>query len=641
MAFGPHSPTQSFEGGNSDDWIDRLKLRIPRYRLVSEISRGGQAIVYRAESEEFPYRVVAVKVLLDGPFADEHARERLQREARVLAVLKSPNIVKPIELGQTDDGRDFLVMDYIDGEPLDKYLSHLDFAASKIDPAALPRLFLKICDAVEEPHKHGIVHRDLSPSNILIDKSGEPHILDFGLARTAFDRFMRLGPNNATVTGQFLGKLAYASPEQARCKPDQIDIRTDVYALGIILYQILTGGQFPYKVIGGIHDILNNIIHATPTPPSDAIKAHEAQRRHASRRIEHRQPGAVNAIIEAIVLKSISKNPSDRYRSAGELAQDIRNYLLGQPTLAKLEPLPRRATSFPTTLWFKLVAGGVSFIAICIVLVWLTGESDSIVPLPNDLMQIAQIVQQAESSTDRTERNLLFKQARTKLEPFKVPNPESKVVLLATHIALGLDDQELAAWASQQYQKTQGVSLQNPTVNEPPIVRLTRLAAEGGDTWSMVQLSLIYEKGTEGASTNTAEAIRWLRKAVEAGSAEAMHLLGGHYAYGTCGIEKDESQAVIWYRRSAEAGSGFGMYMLGGCYQTGSGIAKDSHLAFYWYTQGAKLGDAASMYGLGKLYELGRGVPKDFAKSIEWYRKAASKGMIFAQDELTAKGLTW
>jgi TPR repeat protein len=83
------------------------------------------------------------------------------------------------------------------------------------------------------------------------------------------------------------------------------------------------------------------------------------------------------------------------------------------------------------------------------------------------------------------------------------------------------------------------------------------------------------------------------------------------------------------------------MYMLGGCYQTGSGIAKDSHLAFYWYTQGAKLGDAASMYGLGKLYELGRGVPKDFAKSIEWYRKAASKGMIFAQDELTAKGLTW
>ena len=111
-------------------------------------------------------------------------------------------------------------------------------------------LFKKICDAVALAHRRGITHRDLSPSNILVDEQGEPHILDFGLARTAFDQFDGPEMKSVSVTGQFIGKLAYASPEQAGGVSAAIDVRTDVYALGVILYQILTGGRFPYQVVG-------------------------------------------------------------------------------------------------------------------------------------------------------------------------------------------------------------------------------------------------------------------------------------------------------------------------------------------------------------------------------------------------------
>ena len=232
------------------EWLSRLKLAIPGYRLLNEINRGGQAIVYRAEQQSTG-RIVAVKVLREGPLADEAARERFRREVRALAVLENhPHIVPIIDSG-TADGYDYLVMKHLVGKPLDKFLFDGNDAPTGHDDAAFSlNLFLKICQAVAAAHRLGVVHRDLSPSNILIDEQGSPHILDFGLARTPFDRFMRVGDADPSITGLFLGKLAYASPEQAEGCPEKIDPRTDVYALGVILYQILTGGQFPYQSRG-------------------------------------------------------------------------------------------------------------------------------------------------------------------------------------------------------------------------------------------------------------------------------------------------------------------------------------------------------------------------------------------------------
>jgi serine/threonine protein kinase len=360
MADDPTAvPPTSDDGNLSDRLLAKLKISIPGYQLLSEISRGGQAIVYKA-IQESTGKTVAVKLLREGPLADKTSRQRLQREAGVLAALDHPNIVAIKDRGQTPDGHDFLVMNFIAGRVLDQFIMDATSADEEVrDPSSLLRLFMKICDAVNAAHLRGVTHRDLSPSNIIVDECGEPHVLDFGLARTAFDRFITRRDESISVTGQFLGKLAYASPEQAQGNPDKIDIRTDVYALGVILYQILTGGRFPYEVVGNIADVLNNIIHAKPTPPSKLVIANEAEDVAERRKIKRRHPPVINETIEAIVLKALEKNPDDRYQSAGELAREIGNYLSGRPTV-------RARGKFGRGSW-KVRAAVVALMAVAVI----------------------------------------------------------------------------------------------------------------------------------------------------------------------------------------------------------------------------------------------------------------------------------
>jgi serine/threonine protein kinase len=342
----------------------KLRVVVPGYKLISILGRGGQATVYKAVDQSNG-AVVAVKLIHGGPFADAAAQQRLQREIIALKALSHPGIVCFIANGQTADGHDYLVMNHVEGRSLDE-LWQLPGppADSPVDPAALLKLFIRICQAVGAAHRSGITHRDLSPSNIRIDTAGEPHILDFGLARSAFDPFVFAGQPTASITNQFVGKIAYASPEQAGGTPDAIDIRTDVYALGIILYQILTGGQFPYKVEGSTIEVLNNIIHAQPTPPSK-LRA-DGQARHSPTRAIKSHLPEVNQTIEAIVLKALEKDPDRRYQSATEFAQDIENYLNGRPTNAHPTTSGRTRSSTTRTLRaliiaFALLAAGVVF----------------------------------------------------------------------------------------------------------------------------------------------------------------------------------------------------------------------------------------------------------------------------------------
>jgi WD40 repeat protein len=183
------------------------------------------------------------------------------------------------------------------------------------------RLFVKVCEAVQAAHVHGVVHRDLKPGNILIDAQGEPHILDFGLAKfesnaeRTGDRKSEIGA--VTVAGQFIGSLPWASPEQAEGQHERIDIRTDVYALGVLLYQLLTG-QFPYPVTGGMRAVLDNICTQQPQRPS-------------------RLAPQLGDELDAIALKCLSKAREQRYQSASELARDLSRYLAGEPVEARRE----------------------------------------------------------------------------------------------------------------------------------------------------------------------------------------------------------------------------------------------------------------------------------------------------------------
>jgi serine/threonine protein kinase len=340
-------------------------FKVPGYSIIREISRGGQAVVFEA-LQESTGRKVAVKVLREGPFLTARQRARFDREVQILAALKHPNIVSIIDRGATEHGAQYLVMDYIEGRTLDQYLADYrdKHGDAPLDPSQMLRLFLKIADAVNAAHLRGIVHRDLKPSNIRIDGRGEPHILDFGLAavwavRSLTDESV---PQPVTLTGQFLGSLPWASPEQAEGLPDKIDIRSDVYSLGVVLYQMLTGGHFPYEVAGTMRDVLNNIITVAPTPPSQMIEAGLA-RKMRGRRGRFRRRKAVNEVIEAIVLKSLAKGPEQRYQSAGDFARDIGNYLSGQPTIAAgMAALRRQRRS--RLVRAAAVAGGI--VAACL-----------------------------------------------------------------------------------------------------------------------------------------------------------------------------------------------------------------------------------------------------------------------------------
>ena len=290
------------------DWESR-STAIPGYEITCEIYRGGQGVVYQA-IQKSTKRKVAIKVLRQGTFASPDERFRFQREVHILAQLNHPNIVTIHDSGETAGGA-YFVMDYITGKPLDQ---HVRDAKLSIEDILI--LFRKICEAVNVAHLRGFIHRDLKPSNILVHPSGEPQILDFGLAKVSDYEILDDDPSfHATITGQFLGSLHWASPEQAAGRPDKIDIRTDVYSLGVTLYEMLTG-KFPYEVAGGMHDVLDRIVRAEPVRPS-TIRSE------------------INHEVETIVLKCLQKERERRYQSAGEIARDILRYENGEPIDAK------------------------------------------------------------------------------------------------------------------------------------------------------------------------------------------------------------------------------------------------------------------------------------------------------------------
>ncbi len=320
-AIPPAGPTATVSSSVSET----PAIQIHGYSIQRELGRGGQAVVYLAIQINTG-RKVAVKVMHPQALADERALARFKREVQVLAALDHPNIVGILDTGVTSSGSHFIVMSYVAGSTLEEFMKQRQ-RGDAADPARLLRLFLKICAAVNVAHVRGIVHRDLKPGNIRIDERGEPHILDFGLAHTPLDRLAG-GEHPIAVTGEFLGSLPWCSPEQAQGDPDLIDMRSDVYSLGVILYQILTDGKFPYEVVGNIRDVLNNILNAEPTPPSQIAPVRASRETPPGRM--GRPP--VNEAIERIVLKALAKNRETRYQSAGELGRDVASYLSGQHT---------------------------------------------------------------------------------------------------------------------------------------------------------------------------------------------------------------------------------------------------------------------------------------------------------------------
>ena len=303
------SPTRSMSGGKDSlvgAWVSGKDTSpaFENYDIIQELPQGGQAIVYKAIHKPTKTHV-AMKILLPTLVASTRARYYFEREAELIAGLDHPNIVKIRDSGIIH-GQYFFVMEYIKGQPLYRYVEaqNLPFRERII-------LFKKICEAVTYAHQQGIIHRDLKSANVLIDERGEPHILDFGLAKAIGMSELDRKDAMPTITGQWAGSLSNMSPEQAAAKPELIDVRKDVYALGMMLYHILTG-QDPYDVTGPVLEVLKNIQGAEPVRPSKIIRKFDTD-------------------VEAIVLTAIDKDRTRRYQSVAGLQTDIENWLAGRP----------------------------------------------------------------------------------------------------------------------------------------------------------------------------------------------------------------------------------------------------------------------------------------------------------------------
>jgi serine/threonine protein kinase/tetratricopeptide (TPR) repeat protein len=324
----PGSPT-------TDDLVsERPGTAIGPYKLLQQIGEGGMGAVFMAEQTQPVQRMVALKIIKPG-MDSRQVLARFEAERQALALMDHPNIAKVLDVGKTAAGRPYFVMELVKGVPITKYCDE-----HQLPPRQRLELFLPVCHAVQHAHQKGIIHRDLKPSNVLLasyDDVPVPKVIDFGVAKATGQRLTE--KTMFTELGQLVGTLEYMSPEQAKLNSLDIDTRSDIYALGVLLYELLTGTTpFEKKRLraAALDEILRIIREEEPPKPSTRLSTIEELPSIAARRgLEpKRLSGLVRGELDWIVMKALSKERNRRYETANGLVMELQRFLAGEPVLA-------------------------------------------------------------------------------------------------------------------------------------------------------------------------------------------------------------------------------------------------------------------------------------------------------------------
>jgi serine/threonine-protein kinase len=350
--------------------VERERQQVGPYKLLQQIGEGGMGIVFMAEQTEPVKRRVALKIIKPGMDSREIIA-RFEAERQALAMMDHPNIARVLDAGTTSQGRPFFVMEFVNGLPINKYCDEHNLStAARLD------LFVAVCRGVQHAHQKGVIHRDLKPGNILVadyDDVPVPKVIDFGVAKATNQQLTE--KTLFTQLGQVVGTIEYMSPEQAKRNQLDVDTRSDVYSLGIVLYELLTG-ETPIdkeRLRSSAFDEMLRIIREEE-PPLPSLKLSRSQEIAAVASCRSVEPNRLTAIVRGdldwIVLKTLQKERSQRYATPLDLAEDVSRYLTDRPIFAGPPRMVTRLKKFAKRNSWPLLVGTTAVVLLLLAAAW-------------------------------------------------------------------------------------------------------------------------------------------------------------------------------------------------------------------------------------------------------------------------------
>lgn len=571
-------------------------LHFGRYQVIKELGRGGMGCVYQVFDPELK-RMLALKVLLSEESENQVARFLL--EAKATAELHHPNIVGVYDTGR-ESGQNFFTMEFVDGASLEALSKRSAMSARRI-----AEIMAKVASAIHYAHGKGIIHRDIKPANIMVDGEGEVKVMDFGLAKVT------KADQKLSMSGVVIGTMYYMPPEQALGKRSQIDARSDVYAMGAVLYELLIGR--PPFTGNTMAKMIEQITSAGPVPP---------------REIKRNIPKE----LERICLRALAKKKEQRHSSAEEFARELTRFLQ-KKVRADSPRTPSRFAGMLRKRWPLVATTALGLAVLFIIgLIFFTGSG--------------QVVMRSRQ-----------------LPPFPDPDLAKKLDLMRAKDAYSLLG-ELSG-KDETAKKAAAIALEERLNDARLIPALVRRMKESDDLSRHAAAVLLGKIGPGAKSAvpdliqalpgrdktlgkyaakalgdiGAAEAVPELITALQddeiAGvaaasleklGAEAMHQTGECYRHGR-GLKKSPREALKWYLKGAAAGHAPSMYLAGYLYKHGDGEVKiDYALALQWLSRAAEAGHEEACYHAGDIYQKGLGVPENPGESCRWFLLGAEAG---------------